>query len=570
MTESSEWPAEVPDQNTDVQGETPSRGDESSPDATHVLPSAEAAGHVTGGLIGSDGRAAHGYPTQGAPMGFPSGGPMSAYGPAGAPGMGGQVPGYQVPGPNGHIPGYYVPGARGQGPAPVPGGQAPGVPGPGYGQANMAGSVRYPQGYYAPPAPTSGPAGIPGGVPTAGGPAAPGFGMPAAHPQTRGGQMPLPPGGFTPVMASATPPKKSSVPRILGMIFGVLVVVIIGGLVAVSVTNWMHRPEVVVTNFLDSLEKGEAAEAAQALDLTGVAGDDSFLKNSKLLQSVSKSVKFSKAHVREEKSFGDTQVIAVDIVVADHPSPYEFIVKRTGKRFGLFDEWSITNPSVVAVTLEPGEVESFDVEGIPGKLNGSSTFLLYPGQYQMTLRGPGGVKAQRTVEAIPNSETVVIDGDEELRSAGYTGPSGASNGVSPEHQPDSGHARDARGSSSSSMSMEELEELLRAHSDEALAAAVEFAEKCGSVVDAANLDPGCPKEVQNTRLGVLQTEEVPTEIVRIWGNEFATDAARIDLRALPTEEEPNPEMIHLYFRILGKMRVDRTGKIAFDVTYSYN
>lgn len=191
--------------------------------------------------------------------------------------------------------------------------------------------------------------------------------------------------------------------------------------------------------------------------------------------------------------------------------------------------------------------------------NSTLTYFVYPALYSLTLSN-AGIEDTIPVQAAAQPDAILIDADHELGLDSGSGGSSSSDGSNGSTSGDSLTSTDAGSSQTLDVSRYE---------SQALAAAVDFVNTCGSVKDAANLTASCPTEVRSTSLYWLKTTQTPTKIVSTSGSRFTTDEAVIEVQEIATDANPNPPRINLRFTVTGTMTMDSSGQPSFALSYSY-
>lgn len=391
-------------------------------------------------------------------------------------------------------------------PAPTPPRGAPPAPpvGP---PAPPVGSPPLPFGPPAPPAdgppaPPTAPPAPPVGSPV------PGF--PGAAPShsgtggTGGPGGPAHPGGPGPAawQPDSSPAARRSKRRIITWsIVAAAVAVLAGGAaVAVTLINDSRDPAAQVEEYLDLLERGQAAQAAKLVD--PAVADDTLLTD-EVLGAADERIEV--VSVETVDRTGESARVQARMSLAGEEFEHEFTVDRGAKEWLVLETWELNEPLVVEATI-----------WLKTPMNpGASSATV-------TVAGAEAVLAEKA-----SSESV---GTVFVYPAVYEVAGG-----------DLGKFLTSEGESLVARQSGEMPEvtisaeLNSAFEEEILAQAAAYADGCvrvgGNEVVTSNMDSACPSITRNTRLSELKVSKYPKALTDVGAKSFRTEEYEFEVRS---------------------------------------
>ena len=206
---------------------------------------------------------------------------------------------------------------------------------------------------------------------------------------------------LTPVSASG----KKRV-KLIGVLVGVLVVLAIAGVVAITVVNTSRTPEAQVRKYLDLLAAGKGTEATEMVD-PGVRNDQRVFLTDEAMASATSLLVVE--DVVADKSGEDSNIaeVTATMTVDGQRFTHTFTVTADEATMGLLNNWTITDSLAVPVSVNGERIDQFSVGSISasvgrsGVASRSSSFFFYPGVYTFTPVAPN-----EYVEAYPATVSV--------------------------------------------------------------------------------------------------------------------------------------------------------------------
>ena len=206
---------------------------------------------------------------------------------------------------------------------------------------------------------------------------------------------------FTPMSASG----KKRV-KLIGVLVGVLVVLAIAGVVAITVVNTSRTPEAQVRKYLDLLAAGKGTEATEMVD-PGVRNDQRVFLTDEAMASATSLLVVE--DVVSDTSGEDSNIaeVTATMTVDGQRFTHTFTVTADEAMMGLLNNWTITDSLAVPVSVNGERIDQFSVGSVSasvgrsGVASRSSSFFFYPGVYTFTPVAPN-----EYVEAYPATVSV--------------------------------------------------------------------------------------------------------------------------------------------------------------------
>ena len=183
--------------------------------------------------------------------------------------------------------------------------------------------------------------------------------------------------------------------KLIGVLVGVLVVLAIAGVVAITVVNTSRTPEAQVRKYLDLLAAGKGTEATEMVD-PGVRNDQRvFLL---VVEDVVADTSGEDSNIAE---------VTATMTVDGQRFTHTFTVTADEAMMGLLNNWTITDSLTVPVSVNGERIDQFSVGSVSasvgrsGVASRSSSFFFYPGVYTFTPVAPN-----EYVEAYPATVSV--------------------------------------------------------------------------------------------------------------------------------------------------------------------
>ena len=177
---------------------------------------------------------------------------------------------------------------------------------------------------------------------------------------------------------------------ILGLsAFGVVVVLVVAGVVALNVVNGMRGPDKAVESYLTLLSEGKASEATKMVD-PGVPNDQRKLLTDDALKAAKARIKVTK--IDKPTISGDSATVKAHLSLDGKAFEYNFTASKTSGSFGL-DSWKVDKPLVVSADFSSSLLPGLKVAGVAidldkesGGWSGShtATQFAYPGVYPVS------------------------------------------------------------------------------------------------------------------------------------------------------------------------------------------
>ena len=279
---------------------------------------------------------------------------------------------------------------------------------------------------------------------------------------------------WTPVYASG----KKRV-KLIGVLVGVLVVLAIAGVVAITVVNTFRTPEAEVRKYLDLLAAGKASAATAMVDPGAPNDQEVFLTDDAMASASSLLVVEEVAADKNEDA--ETRQVSATLQVNGERFTHAFTVTKDKPTMGVLNNWTVKNSLAAQVSVDAQGYTQFTVGGVsadaPRKLVSGkpATYFFYPGVYTFTPVAPS-----EYVDV--NTKTVaVLDGVH----GGTASPADAA---------------DVSLEATYSAKLKEA----------ALESAKEFLNSCASIPGNQNTD--CPLAIQNDAVTAISVKTMPTSL----------------------------------------------------------
>ena len=163
---------------------------------------------------------------------------------------------------------------------------------------------------------------------------------------------------FTPMSASG----KKRV-KLIGVLVGVLVVLAIAGVVAITVVNTSRTPEAQVRKYLDLLAAGKGTEATEMVD-PGVRNDQRVFLTDEAMASATSLLVVE--DVVSDKSGEDSNIaeVTATMTVDGQRFTHTFTVTADEAMMGLLNNWTITDSLAVPVSVNGERIDQFSVGSV--------------------------------------------------------------------------------------------------------------------------------------------------------------------------------------------------------------
>ena len=192
---------------------------------------------------------------------------------------------------------------------------------------------------------------------------------------------------FTPMSASG----KKRV-KLIGVLVGVLVVLAIAGVVAITVVNTSRTPEAQVRKYLDLLAAGKASAATAMVDPGAPNDQEVFLTDDAMASASSLLVVEEVAADKNEDA--ETRQVSATLQVNGERFTHAFTVTKDKPTMGVLNNWTVKNSLAAQVSVDAQGYTQFTVGGVsadaPRKLVSGkpATYFFYPGVYTFTPVAP--------------------------------------------------------------------------------------------------------------------------------------------------------------------------------------
>jgi len=209
---------------------------------------------------------------------------------------------------------------------------------------------------------------------------------------------------FTPMSASG----KKWV-KLIGVLVGVLVVLAIAGVVAITVVNTSRTPEAQVRKYLDLLAAGKASAATAMVD-PGVNNDQRVFLTDDVMASAS-SLLVVEDVVADKNDSSDTRMVTATMQVNGQRFTHAFTVTKGPSTMGVLNNWTVKDSLTGRVSVDAEGYAQFSVGGVnadasaAGRNDQEKDYLFYPGVYTFT-----PIAASEYADSNPETVSVLDDG----------------------------------------------------------------------------------------------------------------------------------------------------------------
>ena len=193
---------------------------------------------------------------------------------------------------------------------------------------------------------------------------------------------------------------------LVGILVGVLVVLAIAGVVAITVVNTSRTPEAQVRKYLDLLAAGKGTEATEMVD-PGVRNDQRVFLTDEAMASATSLLVVEDVVADTSGEDSNIAEVTATMTVDGQRFTHTFTVTADEAMMGLLNNWTITDSLAVPVSVNGERIDQFSVGSVSasvgrsGVASRSSSFFFYPGVYTFTPVAPN-----EYVEAYPATVSV--------------------------------------------------------------------------------------------------------------------------------------------------------------------
>lgn len=191
-----------------------------------------------------------------------------------------------------------------------------------------------------------------------------------------------------------TPMSDKSRRRIKRIVVGVVALVVLGVVAAVSLTiaNWTRTPEAKVRQYLDLLADGKASAATAMVD-PGLPNDQRGLLSDEVMASASARIEVEDVSA-DDAEHSKERVVRATMRLDGERFTRLFRVSEAKKTFGLLKNWKIQDALLSHVDVLADNVTHFSIGGekisVATLKEAPSNFIvLYPGVYTLHPGGDG-------------------------------------------------------------------------------------------------------------------------------------------------------------------------------------
>ena len=335
-----------------------------------------------------------------------------------------------------------------------------------------------------------------------------------------------------------TPMSDKSRRRIKRIVVGVVALVVLGVVAAVSLTiaNWTRTPEAKVRQYLDLLADGKASAATAMVD-PGLPNDQRGLLSDDVMASASARIEVEDVSA-DDAEHSKERVVRATMRLDGERFTRLFRVSEAKKTFGLLKNWKIQDALLSHVDVLADNVTHFSIGGekisVATLKEAPSNFIvLYPGVYTVTPEETG-----EYIDAAP--KTMSVKAATGYDSSYYGG------------------TVELRGTFNDKMAAAALE------------AAAALTNSCATV--PGNIDTACPSAVQSRTLALLQVKTMPTAMkARTDDSGVYTGEATFTIQGMESWEKQRDVTSRVTATVKtdkdGALELDASGKPQFDVRF---
>lgn len=337
-----------------------------------------------------------------------------------------------------------------------------------------------------------------------------------------------------------TPMSDKSRRRIKRIVVGVVALVVLGVVAAVSLTiaNWTRTPEAKVRQYLDLLADGKASAATAMVD-PGLPNDQRGLLSDEVMASASARIEVEDVSA-DDAEHSKERVVRATMRLDGERFTRLFRVSEAKKTFGLLKNWKIQDALLSHVDVLADNVTHFSIGGekisVATLKEAPSNFIvLYPGVYTFTPEETG-----EYIDAAP--KTMSVKAATGYDSSYYGG------------------TVELRGTFNDKMAAAALE------------AAAALTNSCATV--PGNIDTACPSAVQSRTLALLQVKTMPTAMkARTDDSGVYTGEATFTIQGMESWEKQRDVTSRVTATVKtdkdGALELDASGKPQFEVRFGY-
>ncbi len=337
-----------------------------------------------------------------------------------------------------------------------------------------------------------------------------------------------------------TPMSDKSRRRIKRIVVGVVALVVLGVVAAVSLTiaNWTLTPEAKVRQYLDLLADGKASAATAMVD-PGLPNDQRGLLSDEVMASASARIEVEDVSA-DDAEHSKERVVRATMRLDGERFTRLFRVSEAKKTFGLLKNWKIQDALLSHVDVLADNVTHFSIGGekisVATLKEAPSNFIvLYPGVYTFTPEETG-----EYIDAAP--KTMSVKAATGYDSSYYGG------------------TVELRGTFNDKMAAAALE------------AAAALTNSCATV--PGNIDTACPSAVQSRTLALLQVKTMPTAMkARTDDSGVYTGEATFTIQGMESWEKQRDVTSRVTATVKtdkdGALELDASGKPQFEVRFGY-
>lgn len=206
------------------------------------------------------------------------------------------------------------------------------------------------------------------------------------------------PGGQPPSKPMSPGAKRALIASLISV--GVIAVVAIAGVVAISLMNQSRDPAIVVKDYLEHIAEGRAEAANEMVD-HGYSSSDAFMLTDEVLGGATERIEI--ISVETDNKTGDRAWVSADYELDGTRYSEEFELRKGPNEFLVLDTWELRTPLVGETQVyawDAGFIEP-QLGGVAFELEGDEYYMersiaLYPGVYEVT----GGGSEYMTVEPV--------------------------------------------------------------------------------------------------------------------------------------------------------------------------
>lgn len=203
-----------------------------------------------------------------------------------------------------------------------------------------------------------------------------------------------------------------------------LVLLGIGGAVAIGAVNGTRSPEAMVEQYVQLIADGRAGDATELVAPTDGASAD--LLTDDVLAAAIETIQ--DVEVGDARGSGDQRTVSVSYTLAGQQHTAQLLVTKRANDFLVLENWEVTTPLIGSVDVMP---MMFGPGGIPASIGGvefpvstETSLSLYPGVYE--LQGPEDGFFELSAEpftvsvdeiALPSWVQVAVEPTERLQTA---------------------------------------------------------------------------------------------------------------------------------------------------------